>query len=268
IVEFSIVARSGDVEAPVNRFVQYLERDLVLSEDVNPDRTVVVRVNADGTLTVVPTIVRDGRVTFKSFTNSYYVAVEREASFTDLRDDYWAKEQIEKLAVRDIFQGRQDGTVAPGEPVTRVQLAVLITRALALVSDVEYDGRFVDVQGDEWFMGEFMAAIEAGIVLGRQDGTFSPNEPVNRQQAAAMISRAMEHIGYNEADLDTTKSITQYPDAERIGEWAEADVERLLQAGIMEGRNTGLFDPTDETTRAQMAAMLERFLIFSDLMNE
>ncbi|WP_035425363.1 hypothetical protein, partial [Halalkalibacterium ligniniphilum] len=85
IVEFSIVARSGDVEAPVNRFVQYLERDLVLSEDVNPDRTVVVRVNADGTLTVVPTIVRDGRVTFKSFTNSYYVAVEREASFSDLR---------------------------------------------------------------------------------------------------------------------------------------------------------------------------------------
>ncbi|WP_100405495.1 S-layer homology domain-containing protein [Bacillus solitudinis] len=266
VVDFSLTVSSGERQANISNFSSYVYREIPIDNVENLDNVVVL--NVDGEPTVVPTQTFGEAVRFASFTFSKYVVVEREpVIFKDLPNTFWAKPEIDRLSVRDIFQGRENGTVAPNESVTRIQLAVLLSRALGLVSSENYENQFKDVAGDEWFMAEFLPVIEAGIVQGRQDGTFSPNEKVTRQQAAAMISRAMEHIGVNESKLDATKSLTQYPDVNRIGDWAQTDVERLLQAGIMEGKESGEFDPKESTTRAQMAKMLDRLLKVQDLMN-
>lgn len=268
VVQFDISALSDGNEVDISRFKQHVERDFFADKDFNKDRSVVVRVNEDGTLSAMPTLFDENVASFKSVTTGKYAVIENEVQFKDLPNGYWAEEEINKLASKFILQGRSDGTVAPSEAMTRAQMAVLITRSLGLVADGEYDNSFVDVDGEEWFVDELIPAIESGIVQGRRDGTFAPNEPVTRQQTAAMISRAMEVIGYDEADLDRDLTIDVYEDKEKIGDWAEEDVERLLQAGIMTGRENGtMFDPNESTQRAHMAVTLERFLTFVKFMN-
>ncbi|MFB4166114.1 S-layer homology domain-containing protein [Alteribacillus sp. JSM 102045] len=172
------------------------------------------------------------------------------------------------LGSRFIFQGRDDNTVAPGEEMRRAQFAALLTRALGLSAEGEYDGEFTDVESDDWFTDEIQAAIEQGIIQGRKDGMFAPNESVSRQQAAAMLSRAMESTGFDEDELDTDKFAASFEDTERIGEWAVEDVERLVQAGVITGRKDGtIFDPKTGTTRAQMAKMLDEYLKFVHFSN-
>ncbi len=274
IIDFSMTVRAGDRVVSLSNFSNYIFREIpVTSPEVaanalnNPEFAVVYDVGGEVPV-AVPTIAGTDRVRFASRTFSKYVVVERQpVAFPDLRSNFWAKPEIDRLSVRDIFQGREDGTVAAGAPVTRIQLAVLLSRALALTTENEYSGQFPDIEGGEWFIEELMPVIEAGIVRGRDDGTFTINQPVTRQQAAAMISRAMEHISFDETKLDADASIDVYPDLNRIGGWAQEDVERLLQAGIMSGRDSGNFEPTESMTRAQMAAVLDRLLKFQGLMN-
>ncbi|WP_143414918.1 S-layer homology domain-containing protein [Geobacillus sp. E263] len=77
----------------------------------------------------------------------------------------------------------------------------------------------------------------------------------------------MQYVGYDKQKLDAGKSIQEYKDLHAIGIWARDDVELLLQAGIMKGRETGQFAPREPANRSHIAAILNRFLVFVDYMN-
>ncbi|RSL31955.1 hypothetical protein D7Z54_18425 [Salibacterium salarium] len=187
---------------------------------------------------------------------------ESEITFTDIDDSFWAKDSIHHLAASGIVQGYDDGTFAPNANMTRAQFTSILSQSLEM-DRLDYDGSFTDVQEGDWFAEDLMAAANAGIINGRSDGTFAPNKDVTRQQAAVMLSRAMDVSGFNHEDLDLDKSINSFTDAGRIDSWAKKDVERLLQAGIVNGRNNGnTFAPKMGTSRAQMAVMTDEFLQF------
>ncbi|GAE27447.1 hypothetical protein JCM9140_3594 [Halalkalibacter wakoensis JCM 9140] len=266
VVDFTMSVRSGEREAKLTRFDSYIFRSIPVAGVTNPQFAIAY--NVDATPVIVPTQGGTESVRFASRMLSKYVVAERTPlPFTDLRADFWAKPEIDRLSVRNVFQGRSDGRVAPGESVTRVQLSVLLSRSLAMISDSEYKKQFSDVTGDEWFMDEFLPIVETGIVQGRRDGSFAPNAPVTRQQAAAMISRAMDQIGFDDSKLGTANAENTYSDFDRIDDYAKEDVERLLQAGIMEGRNDGTFGPKEPMTRAQMARVIDSLLKFQGFMN-
>ncbi|MDQ0297890.1 hypothetical protein J2S78_000298 [Salibacterium salarium] len=269
VVDYQITASMGNNEKELTHFDQYIERDLNSETNLDEKHSVVVKLNEDNnSFTSVPTIIDGNTATFQSQSLSKYTVLENEVSFTDIPDDYWAGDSFEKLGSRHIFQGREDGTVAPGEKMRRSQFTVLITRALGLTSSKEYEGTFTDVDNDDWFAEELQPAIEHGIIQGRTDGTFAPNETVTRQQAASMLSRAMEVTGFEEEKLNTQKTIHSFDDRESIGTWAQDDVNRLLQAGVITGREDGsIFDPKSGATRAQMAEMLDEYLTFIEFSN-
>ncbi|MFD2707005.1 lamin tail domain-containing protein [Salibacterium lacus] len=269
VVDYQITARVNNNETEIAHFDQYMEREINSETDLDEKHAVVVKLNEDNnSFTSVPTVIEGNTATFQSQSLSKYTVLENEVSFTDIPDDYWAGDSFEKLGSRYIFQGREDGTVAPGENMRRSQLAVLITRALGLASSNEYEGTFTDVDKGDWFAGELQPAIEHGIIQGRADGTFAPNETVTRQQAASMLSRAMEVTGFEEEKLNTQKTIDSFNDKESIGTWAQDDVNRLLQAGVITGREEGsIFDPKSGATRAQMAEMLDEYLTFIEFSN-
>ncbi|SFE49560.1 S-layer homology domain-containing protein [Alteribacillus iranensis] len=268
IVEFraSIISSDGE-ERELDNFDRHITREINGDEAFDPN-AVVLRLGEDGDFVAAPTIINEETATFKTQYFSRYVVVEHEKTFVDVPNDYWAKDQFDKLGSRFIFQGRSDGTVAPGEEMRRAQFAALIVRSLGLSAESEYAGEFVDVDEDDWFTEEIQPAIEQGIIQGRKDGTFAPNDRVTRQQAAAMLSRAMDITGFNEEELDIERTIQSFEDVERIGEWAQPHVERLMQAGVIDGRDDGrIFDPKTGTSRAQMAKMLDEYLTFIDFMN-
>ncbi|WP_158736879.1 S-layer homology domain-containing protein [Alteribacillus sp. YIM 98480] len=269
IVEFNANVHSDNRKVPLTRFNRHVERSITGDEDLDETHAVVLRLDEQGSgFTAAPTIVHENKASFKSQSFSKYVIVENNVEFDDVPADYWAKHYFDKLGSRFIFQGRDDNTVAPGEEMRRAQFAALLTRALGLSAEGEYDGEFTDVNADDWFTDEIQAAIEQGIIQGRQDNTFDPNESVTRQQAAAMLSRALDITGFDEENLDEQKSIAFFEDKARIGDWAKEDVERLVKAGIISGREDGtVFDPKTGTTRAQMAKMLDEYLKFVNFSN-
>ncbi|MDT0161564.1 bifunctional 2',3'-cyclic-nucleotide 2'-phosphodiesterase/3'-nucleotidase [Bacillus sp. AG4(2022)] len=265
LVEFNVSANAGDKVQEISRLPKYNERVITLNKQVDPKHATVVKLNADGTFSAVPTKFKGEEAIFKSLTNGIYTVVENSVSFKDITK-IWNKDDIETLASKYIVQGYEDGTFKPNTSTTRLQLALLLTRSLGLFPEADYDGRFKDIGKSSKYAEEIMAAVEAGIIKGKQDGKFDPNETVNREQAAAMIKRAMDYMSYDASKADKSKSLDSLKDQKKISSFAKEDIEFLLQAGVMSGKLDGKFDPKGNTTRAQIVKMIQNALTFSDMM--
>ncbi|MFC4354335.1 pullulanase [Chryseomicrobium palamuruense] len=268
-VEFKVEAVSGPNRVEVNTFKHYVTREIVLDKNVNPSKAVAVKVEEDGSFTAVPTTYDGNVAQVHSLTNSFYVVVEQSKTFRDIGSGHWAKGYIETLGSKYIVNGKLDGTYAPSVDMTRAEFTVLLVRALGL-SGQSYDGRFSDVTGNEWFNknDELMAAIHFGIIQGKADGTFAPNEKLTRTQAAVMIARALDHdmLDLDATIYDTSKRVSQLKDHETMSSWSKSSIEKVYQAGIMSGMANGHFDPQGYTKRDQMAKILAEFLKVAGLM--
>lgn len=271
-VEFNVVATANGKSETITRFTQYVERELKGSKVFVPQRSVAVRVDANGNLVSVPTVFNGDQATVKSLTNSTYVVVENNKTFVDVDNGKtWAEAYVEALASKYIIKGKTDQTFAPKENMTRAQFAVLLVRALGLPSET-YDKRFKDVKGTEWFNenGELAAAVKYGIIQGKGNGVFAPNAPVTRAEAAVMFKRALElsFLNYDMTQLDSTKKVTDFKDASQVKMWAKDSVEKMYQAGIFTGRENNRFVPAGYMTRAEVAKALAEFLASAKLMND
>lgn len=271
VIEFDVIARTkdGKKSKQIKRFKKYVERSINSSdgENFNVTNTTAVRFNDDGTFAPIPTLFNGNSATLKSLTNSKYTIVSNDMTFTDITDT-WNKEQIEKLASKYIVQGFNDGTFDPQSSITRKEFTALISRALGLVPEFDYDGQFADVKEDKWYAEAVQTAVEAGIIQGREDGSFDPDGNITRTEAATMIKRAMDFVSYDESKLNDAKEASSYNDYNEIATWARPNVELLLEAGIMNGRGNGNFDPYGNITRAEMVKVLDTFLVFSNMINE
>lgn len=257
VVDYKVIASAGEKNVELNKFASFVERSIVGGKDFNAKNSIVVRVNADGTYTPVPTTFSGKVATFRSKTNSQYVVVENVVSFSDVTQG-WAKTDIETLASKQIIKGYNNGTFKPNDDVTRIQLAALLVRALGLEASTNYNGQFKDVQGTEWFVGELMAAHEAGLVLGTQEGNFLPNQVVTREQAATMVTRAIDFVTNKKGTVP--HSAASFKDAGQIAPWATESVVRLAELQIVVGYQDGTFKPKATLTRAEAATVVQRLL--------
>ena len=110
---------------------------------------------------------------------------------------------------------------------------------------------FPDVSGGYWATPEIDTVVAASVVNGFPDGTFRPDQPVNRAQFATMVTRTLE--------LATANGATRFSDVP-AGAWYAPYVAAAAQAGIAEGTAANRFDPSGVVTREQMAVMLTRAL--------
>lgn len=270
VIEFSIEASAGSKKEAVAKFSKYVEREIIGNKDFNKEKSVAVKLNSNGTFSAIPTLFDGKTATVKSMTNSEYTIVENSKTFKDVKSG-WAKEYIETLASKYIVYGKATGEYEPGKHMTRAEFAVLLVRALGLPTE-KYDGSFKDVKGIEWFAktGELTAAVKYGVIKGKGDGTFAPNEKITRAQAAAMIERAMKisFVNYDFSQLDKTKSLKDFKDANQVGSWAKSGVEAVYQAGIVKGKGNGTFNPNGFTQRNEMAAILANFLVSAKLLDD
>lgn len=259
VIDFSMTVRSGDREVAITNFDSYIFREIPVSGLVNVDNAVAYNVDAEPV--AVPTQVGTERVRFASLAFSKYVVVERQpVTFSDLTNTHWAKKSIDRLTIRDVIVGFADGEVKPKRVTTRAEFAAMLTRSLALPEAGNYNGRFSDVKGNEWYVKSLIPAVEAGLLEGRANGTFGANDPITRQEAAAVVSRALSFLNVSDDALDAGKSVGSFTDVASIAPWAEADVKRAVQAGIIEGHANGTFEARGATQRGQVAAMIERLL--------
>ncbi|MDX8343149.1 S-layer homology domain-containing protein [Rossellomorea sp. YZS02] len=270
VVEFKVVVNDGEKEVDLSHFDQFVKRGLMAAQEVDPSKAVAVMIKEDGTIRAVPTLFEGKNALIMSQTNSRYAIVQMDKTFKDVNDGVnWAEEYIETLASKHIIYGKTSEFYSPDADMTRGEFAALISRSLGLVADAPYAGQFKDVSGNEAVNkdGELVAALEVGIIKGKEDGTFKPYEKISRAEAAIMIARAMDFVGYDEADLDTEKGSEQYKDSKYMSNEAQKALNLATQAGVMNGMSGGVFKPNDYTKRDQMAKIIAETLRFVKFMN-
>lgn len=147
-------------------------------------------------------------------------------------------EGLQRLGAAGIIQGYEDGTVRPGEPLTRAQFTALAVRTLAYVRNAEVSGEragFGDVASDSTHAAAIDAAVEAGLFQGRSTDRFAPGETTRRDQAAAVAVRLAAIAGVNTSgeiwSLDQGTDLIHVYDAASEDELATIDVSPQALAG-------------------------------------
>lgn len=274
VIDFSVEAVVDDYAHYIESFGNtYVSRTINLYSEV--DRTHATGALYDpttGTVSFVPTLFSrvEDRLTavLKRNANSLYTVVEGDMTFPDVDGKNWAEGYIESLASKYVISGYTDGEFKPGRDLNRGEFVLLLTRSLGL-QGTAYDGRFSDVAGTELFNQNdaVMAAVDAGLINGYPDGTFRASEKISREQATALIGRALESelLDFDADKYDTDKSLQDFGDLRGFSSTLREDVEKAYQAGIVNGKASGNFVPTESTKRDQMAKILYEFMLAAEL---
>lgn len=269
ILSFSLEAVAGDRAIPIISFGKALRGEIRLSEEelvnvINPRRLNVYRYNSNlKQWEYVRSIVDEamGKVVF--FTNSFsnYAVMESNKSFTDIVS-HWGKEAIEVLAGKHIMNGYEGDEFRPNNPITRAEFSTILVKALGLNIDSSLQGSFKDVGEDSWYYKYVNTANQAGLIQGFGDGRFRPNAPITREQMAVMIIRGLEGFStYKpvEKDLELMKS-SDFEDYREISPWAKKDMSKAVEYGIIKGITMKSIKPSNNTTRAQGAAIILKLI--------
>ena len=128
-----------------------------------------------------------------------------EASFSDVDTNRWSAAFIEKAKDMEYVTGYPDGTFAPGNPMTRAELATCLVR-IQRSMDATFPAKnvyFSDVFEDTWYYEYVREAAARGIVTGYEDGSFRPSQTVTRTEAVTMINRMLRRDPLTAPELST-----------------------------------------------------------------
>jgi len=267
--EVTIVAPNRESIA-LNFFPQPVKRSITATKQLAALTTVGVIV-VNGQVRGVPTFVTPGNTTANLYRagNSTYTLVENFKTFKDVdKGANWSEQYVEKLASRLVVSGTTADTFSPNRSITRGEFASILARGLGLVAE-NAKVPFTDVSSTQAFNknGEIAAVMEAGIVNGYKDGKFRPYQEINRGEAAIMISKALEYYGADLVTLDQSKKVSNFKDYRYIGASARPHIEKVLQAGYINGYSDGSYKSTNDASRAEMSRILYDFLQSIEFIN-
>lgn len=181
-----------------------------------------------------------------TFVEGEEVVAPVETTYTDVTAEHWAYEAIEALAAAGIVNGNPDGTFAPDNAITRAELTKMIVNVFG-VEAASLETGFVDCPADAWFTPYVAAAKEAGYVTGVSETEFAPEALVTREQACAILGRALNA---------TSETALTFTDAASVEAYAAPYVAALVDLGIVNGYAGGSFAPANSITRAEAAKII------------
>ncbi len=181
---------------------------------------------------------------------------QTNTAFTDIAG-HWAKGDIEFVVSRGLFSGTSNTTFSPNTAMTR---GMFVT-ALGRLANADVSGyaksSFNDVKDDAYYMGYIEWASKNNIVNGVGNGRFVPDQSITREQMAVIMSNYAKTIGYTLPKVHIENIFT---DNAKINTYAKEAVKQMQMAGVISGKNSNLFDPQGTATRAEVSAVLRRFV--------
>ena len=174
--------------------------------------------------------------------------------FIDIAPDAWYKDAVQYAYDNGLMTGVSDTEFAPEATTTRAMIVSILAR-LEGVTSAEAAG-FADVS-DEWYATAVNWAANVGVVNGYEDNTFRPNTAITREQLAAML---MNYSAWKGEDVSARADLSTYSDAATISSWANDVMQWAVAEGLISGMTEDTLQPQGNATRAQVAAILQRFL--------
>ena len=176
--------------------------------------------------------------------------------FTDVSKGEWYYDGVNDLYRRGIMDGTTETLFAPSQGLSRGQLAMIFYR-MAGEPEVTAKDTYSDVPAGLWCAKAVTWASANGLVLGYEDGTFRPDQPVQRQQLVAMLFRYAAFCGMSAVTLE--ENLLSFQDVGAVSGYARPAMNWAVGQGILLGSENYLM-PREQATRAQVAMVLHRYL--------
>ena len=175
--------------------------------------------------------------------------------FSDVSDSDWFYDSVVWIYKEGLMTGTSATTFEPNTSTTRAMIVSMLAR-LEGVESAESAG-FTDVAADDWYATAVNWAAASGITSGTGDGNFSPNTAITREQLAAIL---MNYAQYKGQDTSARATLDTYSDAAAISSWANDVMSWAVAEGLLTGVTADTLQPQGAARRAQVAAILQRFL--------
>ena len=186
---------------------------------------------------------------------SYQPPVDNTPKYEDFKDlpaNAWYRESVGYALANGLMNGTGDGIFQPDGALTRAMLVTILYRSAGEPSVDGLKNPFQDVADGQWYTKAVVWAAGKGIVNGTSETTFDPDANITREQIAAILHR---YAGKPETKGD----LASFPDAATVSDYAKTAMAWTVEKGII-GGSDGKLDPRSNATRAQVAAILTRYL--------
>lgn len=179
------------------------------------------------------------------------------SQFTDVSSNFWASNEINKLASAGIISGYPDRTFKPDLPVSRAEFASLLVSGLNLQNTPTFPQQiFRDVPNSNWANTSIDKAYNRGLIAGYPNDTFRPSDSVSIAEALTTMSKTLPG---NLSGNDAMQILSNYKDADAVPTWARISVAKALNSGLTQAfPNPNQINPNKNATRADIAAMLSQ----------
>ena len=178
------------------------------------------------------------------------------APFTDVDTAKWYHLSVDYVLTHKMMNGVSSRTFAPNANLTRGMLVQILYNLEGKPKGTA--ANFSDVQADAWYAEAVGWAASNKVVTGYADGTFRPNAAVTREQAAAILYRYAKSKDIDVSVGENT-NILSYVDVQQASEYAIPALQWAVGAGVLNGKNGGRLAPTGTATRAEIAAIMQRW---------
>ena len=173
--------------------------------------------------------------------------------FSDVREQDWFREAVQYVYHRGMMNGTSDSTFAPYATTTRGMIVTILHRLED--SPEAAPAAFTDVSAGAYYAAPVAWASANGIVNGYSDTVFKPDNPITREQLAAILYR---YAQYKNVDVSRKNELLQFSDRAAVSPYAVDAVSWAVDAGLITGID-GRLEPAGSANRAQVATILMRF---------
>ncbi len=183
-------------------------------------------------------------------------AAAANGPFTDVAEGDWYFDYVLAAYEQGLMSGVSDTAFDPEGGMTRAMFVTVLGRVMGVSASGGGWTGFEDVSADSYYAPYVAWAVAMGITYGVSDSLFAPDDLVNREQAAAFLSRALDAEGVSLPENGTS---TDFRDDGDISDWARESVREMALAGIFVGDENDNFNPGATMTRAEGATIFVRF---------
>ena len=176
--------------------------------------------------------------------------------FADVSSSDWFYNDVRYVYEKGIMDGTGADRFSPNAPLTRAMIVTILYR-MAGSPSVSGSSDFTDVAAGKWFAKAVAWAAANGIVNGYGSGLFGPNDPVTREQLAAILYRYAVYGGMTAVTLE--ENLGGFADTAQLSAYAIQAMNWAVGQGLINGSGSNLV-PKAQATRAQVAAIIHRYL--------
>lgn len=171
--------------------------------------------------------------------------------FKDVASTDWFAGSVKYVYENKLMLGVSDTEFAPKETMTRAMFATVLYRMAGSPSVDGLSISFKDVKESSWAYNAIVWAYSEGVTKGVGSDMFAPEQSITREELVTMLHRY--------ADTPEISGELSFTDSASVSDWAQAAVLWASQSKIVNGYETGAFGPSDTASRAEMAAVIQRF---------